>query len=65
MKGVAITGIKGGTGKTTLSHALALGAAWHQVPAYFLHTDDREPIQVNGRPYAYYIWNICAILFLM
>ncbi len=54
MKGIAITGIKGGTGKTALSHALALGAAWNQLPAYLLHTDNREPIQINGRPYAYY-----------
>lgn len=54
MKGVAITGTKGGTGKTALSHALALGAAWHRLPAYLLHTDNREPIQIKGRPYAYY-----------
>jgi cellulose biosynthesis protein BcsQ len=54
VKGVAITGTKGGTGKTALSHALALGAAWHQLPAYLLHTDNRDPIQIKGRPYAYY-----------
>jgi Mrp family chromosome partitioning ATPase len=54
MKGVAITGTKGGTGKTALCHALALGAAWHHLPAYLLHTDNREPIQIKGRPYAYY-----------
>jgi hypothetical protein len=23
-------------------------------PAYLMHTDDREPIAVNGRPYMYY-----------
>ncbi len=54
MKGVAFAGKKGGTGKTALSHALALGAAWQGAPAYFMHTDDREPLHVNGRPYAYY-----------
>lgn len=54
MRGVALTGTKGGTGKSTLAHALALGSAWNQVPAYLLHTDNREPIRVNGRPYAYY-----------
>ncbi|WFE92659.1 hypothetical protein K1718_27420 (plasmid) [Roseibium porphyridii] len=54
MKGIAIAGAKGGVGKTSLAHALALGAAWKQIPAYLMHTDDREPIKVNGRPYAYY-----------
>jgi chromosome partitioning protein len=54
MKGVAFAGKKGGTGKTALAHALALGAAWQGAPAYFMHTDDREPLHVNGRPYAYY-----------
>ena len=54
MKGVAFAGKKGGTGKTALAHALALGAAWQGAPAYFMHTDDREPLRVNGRPYAYY-----------
>jgi chromosome partitioning protein len=54
MKGVSFAGKKGGTGKTALAHALALGTAWQGAPAYFMHTDDREPLQVNGRPYAYY-----------
>ena len=54
MKGVAIVGHKGGTGKTSLAHALALGAAWKGIPAYLMHTDDKEPLRVNGRPYAYY-----------
>ena len=54
MKGVAISASKGGVGKTSLAHALALGAAWYQVPSYFMHTDNRPPIEVNGRPYAYY-----------
>lgn len=54
MKGVAIVGKKGGTGKTTTAHLLALGSAWNDVPAYLMHTDDREPITVNGRPYGYY-----------
>lgn len=54
MQGIAIVSTKGGVGKTTLSHLLALGAAWREKPAYLMHTDDREPIKVNGRPYAYY-----------
>ena len=54
MRGVALTQRKGGSGKTVLSHALALGAAWHNIPAYLMHTDNREPLKVNGRPYMYY-----------
>lgn len=54
MKGVAIACTKGGVGKTTLSHLLALGAAWRGVPAYLMHTDERDPISVMGRPYLYY-----------
>lgn len=54
MKGVAIASSKGGTGKTSLSHLLALGSAWNNIPSYLMHTDNREPIQVNGRPYLYY-----------
>lgn len=54
MKGVAWVGEKGGCGKTVLAHALALGAAWHNVPAYLMHTDNRDPIAVSGRPYMYY-----------
>ena len=54
MKGVATIGKKGGTGKTTLAHLLALGATWKDVPTHFMHTDDREPIKVDGRPYMYY-----------
>lgn len=53
MKGVAIISPKGGTGKSTLAHLLAYGAAWRQVPAYLMHTDEREPMVVDGRPYAY------------
>ena len=54
MRGVALTQRKGGSGKTVLSHALALGASWHNIPAYLMHTDNREPLKVNGRPYMYY-----------
>ena len=54
MRGIALTQRKGGSGKTALSHALALGASWHNVPAYLLHTDNRDPLKVNGRPYMYY-----------
>jgi len=54
MKGVAVVSKKGGVGKTALAHALALGAAWHHIPAYLMHTDDRTPLTVHGRPYMYY-----------
>lgn len=54
MRGVLITSTKGGVGKTSLCHLLALGAAWKQVPAYVMHTDNRPPMKVNGRPYMYY-----------
>ena len=54
MKGIVISGIKGGTGKTSITHALALGAAWHGVSAYVCHTDNRQPMNVKNRPYKYY-----------
>lgn len=54
MKGVAIVSSKGGTGKTSLAHLLALGAAWKNIPSYLMHTDNRDPITVQGRPYLYY-----------
>jgi len=54
MKGIAVLSDKGGVGKSTLCHLLALGAAgWRGVPAYLFHTDNREPMKVDGRPYAY------------
>lgn len=53
MKGVAVLSDKGGVGKSTLCHLLAVGAAWRNVPAYLFHTDHREPMKVDGRPYAY------------
>ncbi len=54
MKGVLIVSKKGGVGKTTLCHLLALGAAWRGKPAHMMHTDNREPLRVKGRPYMYY-----------
>lgn len=54
MRGVLISGRKGGIGKTTLSHSLAIGAAWVGIRAYVMHTDERPPLKVNGRPYSYY-----------
>jgi len=54
MKGVLIVSPKGGVGKTSLCHLLAIGAAWKDVPAYVMHTDDRKPLKVDGRPYMYY-----------
>ena len=53
MRGVAIITNKGGVGKTTLSHLLAVGAVWRGVPAYMFHTDNREPMTTEQRPYAY------------
>lgn len=53
MRGVAILSDKGGVGKSTLCHLLAIGAAWRDTPAYLFHTDQREPMKVDGRPYAY------------
>lgn len=54
MKAIAVLSDKGGVGKSTLCHLLALGAAgWRGVPSYFFHTDNREPMKVEGRPYAY------------
>lgn len=53
MKGIAIISPKGGAGKSTLAHLLAYGAAWRQIPAYLMHTDDREPMAVDGRHYGY------------
>jgi len=53
MKGIAVLSDKGGVGKSTLCHLLAIGAAWRNVPAYLFHTDNRDPMIVNGRPYAY------------
>lgn len=54
MKGVLIASTKGGVGKTALAHALALGASFKDVPAHMMHTDNRKPLEVNGRPYMYY-----------
>lgn len=54
MKGIAVAGDRGGSGKTSVAHSLALGAAWNDVPAYLFHTDNREPIQTINRPYEYY-----------
>lgn len=54
MKGIAIVSTKGGVGKTSLCHLIALGAAWKNTPAYLMHTDDRPPIKVDGRPYGFY-----------
>ncbi len=53
MRGVAVIASKGGVGKSTLCHLLALGCAWRDVPAYMFHTDDREPMTVVKRQYAF------------
>ena len=54
MRIVAIFGTKGGTGKSTLSHLLAYGAALQGLPALVMHTDAREPERHQGRPYHYF-----------
>jgi hypothetical protein len=54
MKIVAFFGTKGGTGKSTLSHLLAYGAALHGLAALVVHTDAREPERHQGRPYHYF-----------
>lgn len=53
MKIVGLFGSKGGTGKSTLSHLLALGCAMHGRPALVIHTDARDPERHEGRPYHY------------
>ncbi len=53
MKIVAFFGTKGGTGKSTLSHLLAYGAALQGLPALVVHTDARDPERHRGRPYHY------------
>lgn len=53
MKGIALVTEKGGAGKTSLGHLIALGCAWRNTPAYFMHTDSRKPLQVKDRPYGY------------
>lgn len=54
MKLVAFFGTKGGTGKSTLSHLLAYGAALHGQAALVVHTDVREPERHQRRPYHYF-----------
>ena len=54
MKIVAFFGTKGGTGKSTLSHLLAYGAALKGLPALVVHTDARDPEHHRGRPYHYF-----------
>ena len=54
MKGVAIVQEKGGVGKTTLCHLLALGATHYKQQTFLMHTDNRQPIKVIDRPYRYF-----------
>jgi hypothetical protein len=52
MKLISIIGEKGGSGKTTLSHALAYGFRLLNVPAIMATTDDsEEPLASEGRGY--------------
>jgi|TARA_B110000902_G_scaffold232794_1_gene276069 MinD-like ATPase involved in chromosome partitioning or flagellar assembly len=54
MKGIAVSSSRGGCGKTSLAHALALGCGWNNTLAYLCHTDNRDPIKTIDRPYGYY-----------
>lgn len=53
MKSVAVVSSKGGVGKTTICHLLAVGSSWRATPSYVFHTDHREPMKCDGRPYRY------------
>jgi len=53
MNSIAFMGLKGGNGATTSAHLACLGSAWSHRPAYFLHTDLREPLEAVQRPYKY------------
>jgi chromosome partitioning protein len=51
MKIVFIGGTKGGTGKTTLSHFVALGAALAGHESAYVLTDPARHVRESGRPY--------------
>src|SRR5512143_2662276 len=53
MQVIAIVSSKGGTGKSTLAHALAWGATLGQAMGIMVHTDQRPPLNSTGRPYGY------------
>jgi hypothetical protein len=53
MRVVALVGSKGGTGKSTLAHALAFGATLRAGVGVMVHTDHRPPVGSTGRPYGY------------
>jgi MinD-like ATPase involved in chromosome partitioning or flagellar assembly len=53
IKTIAFLSSDGGCAKTTSAHLLCLGATWHNVKSAFLHSDDKQPINVN-RPYNYF-----------
>jgi hypothetical protein len=52
MKIIAFAGRKGGTGKTTNSHAAAHGLAMLGIPAAYVLTDDRELPKDDNRVYS-------------
>ena len=53
MQVIAIVSAKGGTGKSTLAHALAWRATLRQAIGIMVHTDQRPPLNSSGRPYGY------------
>ena len=53
VKSIAVVGLKGGTGKTTIAHALAYGANWLQTPSYVIHTDNRRFRSLPNRTYGF------------
>lgn len=54
MKTIAVIAKKGGVGKTTIAHLLAVGGILEGKATAFIHTDDRAPLERCIRPYKYY-----------
>ena len=52
MRTVYIGGTKGGSGKTTTAHLLALGAILNKQPASYVLTDPLRSLKGEGRPYS-------------
>jgi chromosome partitioning protein len=48
---VFFAGMRGGVGKTVMTHAAALGAVLHNEPAVYVLTDPQRELREAGRPY--------------